>query len=251
MTPWVLRLIFANAAMFLVQQLYQPVTLWLGLVPADMLVRPWTPFTYMFLHGGFMHILFNMIGLFFFGPRLEARLGGPRFLGLYFTSGLVGALLSLVTPHALIIGASGAIFGVLLGYARYWPHDKIYIWGVLPVEARVLVVAVVALSLWAGFRGGSGVAHFAHLGGFLGAWVFLKIAERHSAAAKFQARAAVVPNKSAGQQDLARWRRIRADQLHPLNREELDRVLDKISSSGLDSLTAQERAFLDRFSKGA
>jgi membrane associated rhomboid family serine protease len=198
-----------------------------------------------------MHILFNMIGLFFFGPRLEARLGGPRFLGLYFTSGLVGALLSLVTPHALIIGASGAIFGVLLGYARYWPHDKIYIWGVLPVEARVLVVAVVALSLWAGFRGGSGVAHFAHLGGFLGAWVFLKIAERHSAAAKFQARAAVVPNKSAGQQDLARWRRIRADQLHPLNREELDRVLDKISSSGLDSLTAQERAFLDRFSKGA
>jgi membrane associated rhomboid family serine protease len=196
-----------------------------------------------------MHILFNMLGLFFFGPRLEERLGGKHFMGLYLTSGLAGAALSVLTPHALIIGASGAIFGVLVGFAYYWPRAQIYIWGILPVEARVFVVALTALSLWMGFQGGSGIANFAHLGGFAGGFLYLKAHQRWSEGARFRARAKpTAARTSAGTADLTRWRAIRTDNLHPVNRDELNRILDKISATGLDSLTAEERAFLDRFS---
>src|SRR4051812_44570068 len=101
----------------------------LVLVPALIAVRPWTAVTYMFLHANFTHLLFNMLGLYFFGSRLELRLGGRQFLMLYFISGLMGALASVVfTPTAEVLGASGAIFGVMLGYARYWPRDLVYVW---------------------------------------------------------------------------------------------------------------------------
>lgn len=250
MTPWVTRLIFANAGVFLAQMVFPGLTYLLGLEPAAVLMRPWTPFTYMFLHGGLMHLLFNMLGLFFFGPRLEERLGGQAFLGLYVVSGLMGAALSILTPHALIIGASGAVFGVFLGFAYYWPRAQIYIWGILPIEARVLVVAATALSLWAGFGGGSGgVAHFAHLGGFAGGFLFLKLRERYSAGARFRKVAKPTVPKAPAPTDLARWRSIRSADMHPLNKSELDRILDKISASGVQSLTASEKAFLERFSQ--
>ena len=252
MTPWVTRLLLANAAMYLV-------TLGVGglnalsflvLVPAYIPLRPWTVITYMFLHAGLGHIFFNMLALFFFGPRLEERLGGSRFLRLYLISGLGGALLSLITPFSAIVGASGAVFGVLYGFAHYWPRERIYIWGVLPVEARVLVTVVAVVSLYFGFRGGGGVAHFAHLGGFLGGYLYLKLSERLSPAARFKAKAQVPGARrgAGGRSDLDRWKRIQRDGLHPLNREELNRILDKISAKGVDSLTAAERAFLERFS---
>jgi len=155
MTPWVLRLIVANAAVFLLQLSLPGIERPLVLIPALLLTRPWTLISYMFLHGGFGHLFFNMLSLFFFGPRLEARLGSRNFLILYFVSGIAGALLSLVfTPHVAIIGASGAVFGVLLGFARYWPRDQILIWGVFPIEARWMVAGMTALALFGGFSGG-------------------------------------------------------------------------------------------------
>jgi membrane associated rhomboid family serine protease len=250
LTPRVTALIVANAGMFLLQMMFDPgFTGSLALVPALIPMRPWTPLTYMFLHGGLGHLFFNMLGLFFFGPPVEMRLGGRRFLGLYFSAGLCGALLSLVTPNSAIVGASGAVFGVMFAFARYWPTAQIYIWGILPVEARVLVVVMTVVSLFFGVRGVGSVAHFAHLGGFVGGWLFLRLAERSSAAATFRAKAAPVPKRTADERDLARWRRIRDDDMHPLNREELNRILDKISATGLDSLNTQERAFLERFSQ--
>jgi rhomboid family protein len=222
---------------------------WLWLVPAGIPSRPWTIVTYIFLHVGLMHLLFNMLGLFFFGPRLEQRLGGRHFLGLYFASGIAGALLSLFTPFVPIVGASGAVFGVLLGFARYWPREQIYIWGVLPVQARVLVGVMAALSLFGGFTGTQGgIAHFAHLGGFLGGYLYLKWLEARSPARKFRAKAtAPVRNPGGERSALKRWEKIRRDEMHPVNRGELDRVLEKIRASGIGSLNPEERAFLDRF----
>jgi membrane associated rhomboid family serine protease len=250
MTPWVRRLIFANAAMLLVVQAFPLLGFLLSLTPAFVLRMPWTPVTYMFLHADLFHLLFNMLALYFFGPRLEERLGSGRFLALYLVSGLVAALLSILFAfNARVVGASGAVFGVLLGSARYWPRDRIFIWGILPVEARFLVGALAALSLWAGFTGsGSGVAHFAHLGGFLGGFLFLKFLESRSAAARFRARAQPAARPSLAGLDLARWARIDRSQLHPLNREEVDRLLAKARDGGASSLTPDERAFLDRFS---
>lgn len=250
MTPWVQRLIVVNVGVFLLSTALPAVPEALVLIPALLLVRPWTAVTYMFLHAGLWHLGFNMLALYFFGPRVEARLGGRHFLALYGTSGLVGGLVSLAfTPHAAIVGASGAIFGVMLGYARYWPRALIYIWGVVPIEARWFVIGMTALSLFGGFGGvQAGVAHFAHLGGFLGGFAYLSWLDRRSPAARFRARmAAPADRPHAAPSDAAQWTKIRLDELHPVNREEIERLLKKSATGGIASLTPEERAALDRF----
>lgn len=221
----------------------------LVLVPAFIPYRPWTLITYMFVHAGFGHVFFNMLALYFFGPQVELRVGGRAFLGLYLVSGLAGALLSLVTPFAHIVGASGAVFGVMIAFARYWPRATILIWGVLPVEARVLVAITTVLALWGGITGAqAGIAHFAHLGGFAGGYLFLRVMEARSPAARFKAKVAppAGPRPSGG--DLERWRRIDAAALHPVNREEFERIMAKVAAGGAATLTPGEREFLERFS---
>jgi len=248
MTPWVLRLIIANVVVYLATMAGGELVRLFVLVPKFILVRPWTAVTYMFLHAGTGHLLFNMLGLYFFGPRLEQRLGGKSFLGLYFTSGIMGALLSFLTPNSYIVGASGAVFGVFMGFALYWPREKIYIWGLLPVESRVLVVIMTVLALFGGFGGAGGnTAHFAHLGGFAGGYLFLKWQSWNSKAARFRRKATSVPSAPG---DLQRWSQIRRENLHPVNRDEFDRVIEKVKTGGAGSITADERAFLNRFGSG-
>ena len=251
MTPWVKRIIIANVAMYFVTMAAPIVPSALVLVPALIPQRPWTIVTYMFLHAGFMHILFNMIALFFFGPAVEARLGSRRFVALYFTSGIMGALVSVpFTPIAYIVGASGAVFGVMLAFARFWPRQQIYIWGVLPVEARWLVIFLTGLSLWSGFSGASqGIAHFTHLGGFLGGFLYLKWSEWRSPARRFKKKAQAPPAPRAGDRAMERWKKIRTDGIHPLNRDEVERLLRKLESDGPKSLTPEECAFLERFAE--
>ncbi len=252
MSPWVTRLLLANVAMFFLSQAVPAVGSALMLVPRAVLIRPWTPITYMFLHADFMHLAFNMLGLYFFGPRLELRLGGRKFLWLYFLSGITGAALSFVfTPSAAIIGASGGVFGVFLGFAMFWPRVRVYIFGILPMEAWVLVAIMTVMALFGGFTSSrGGVAHFAHLGGFLGAFGYLKYLERASPARRFKKRAASVPRQSGGNErtNLERWSRIPREAMHEVNRAEVDRLLEKVRTSGAGSLTPSERECLDRFS---
>jgi rhomboid family protein len=253
MTPWVRRLLVLNVAAFILTSYVLPPRLVneLVLVPALLVYRPWTIVTYQFLHANFLHILFNMIALFFFGPRLEARIGSRHFLLLYLISGASGAVLSLATPYAAIIGASGSVFGVLVGFARYWPRERIYIYALIPVEARFLVIFLAALSIWSGFSGGGNIAHFAHLGGFLGGWVYLKLLERSSPARKFKMKVetAGVSARASGR-DLKRWENLDVSALHPINRQEYERLLQKAREHGVPSLTPQERAFMERFLAG-
>jgi membrane associated rhomboid family serine protease len=241
-------LIIANTAMLLLEGTLPGVVRAFVLVPALIPYRPWTVVTYLFLHAGFGHLFFNMLALYFFGPRLEARIGGGHFIGLYLTSGIVGALLSLVTPLAQIVGASGAVFGVMLGFAQYWPRDSIYIWGLVRIEARWLVILMTVMALFGGFTGQQGIANFAHLGGFAGGFLYLRWMELRSPAKRFRAAATRAPRGS--ESDLARWRKVRPDGLHPVNREEYERVMAKVELAGAASLTPDERAFLDRFSAG-
>ena len=152
MTPWVQRLLVANVVMFLLTSRNPALSAALTFVPLRVHLTPWTLVTYMFLHANLTHLLFNMVGLFFFGPRLEERLGGRNFILMYLCAGLGGALLSFVfSPRAGVVGASAAVFGVLLGFARYWPKEDIYIWAVLPIQARMLALFLVISSLYAGF----------------------------------------------------------------------------------------------------
>jgi len=254
MTPWVLRLLIANLVVFVLTS-YEPrfgdlLALW----PRYVLQQPWGILTYMFVHGGLGHIFFNMLGLFFFGPRLETQLGGKYFLRLYLLSGLGGAAFSFIfAPNAGVVGASGAVFGVLLGFAYYWPKEPIYIWGVLPIESRWLVGLLAIMALYSGISGSeSGVAHFAHLGGFAAGFAYLRWRKRHYMK---QWRPIPTPKselpKTARRADdkeaLRMWKAIRLEELHELNRDEVERVLKKLDEGGAGNLSPEERAMLDRF----
>jgi membrane associated rhomboid family serine protease len=244
-TPVVRALLIANVAAFFVQSALPGLANAFVFVPSLALVRPWTIVTYMFLHGDLMHLLFNMLALFFFGPRVEDRILSRQFAILYFLSGITGALLSLVfSPGSPIIGASGGVFGVMLAFAWFWPDEPIMIWGVLPVPARILVILTTMVSLFSGFGGvGGGVAHFGHLGGYLGAFLYLRWLDRKRLAFKRKATTAPpeVVRRAANYQaiDLAR--------VHEVNREEIARIIEKINAQGMGSLTLREAAFLANF----
>lgn len=221
------------------------VTQELVLIPALIPARPWTLVSYMFLHANFSHILFNMLGLFFFGPRLEAQLGSSRFLAVYFGSGIVGGLLSFLTPLSPIVGASGAVYGVTAGFAHHWPHEAIYIWGMLPVRAWLYIVIMAAMSIFGGFGGDMGnIAHFAHLGGIAGGYALVRVFESRPRQKRWSSNRP--PSFSRG--DLDRWSRIQREKLHEVNRAEFDRIMAKIHEEGVGSLTGSERVFLDNFS---
>ncbi len=253
MTPWVTRLLVANIAIFVLAPRGSGLYHALMFVPGWVLTRPWTILTYMFLHAGFMHVLFNMLGLYFFGPRLEARVGSKDFIILYLLSGIVGAILSFfLTPGAAIVGASGAVFGVLYGFAHYWPHERIYIYALIPVPARLMVIGLAGLSIYFGISGGGNIAHFAHLGGFAGAWGYLKLRERRSQ--RFRKKATGEPSavdRISGRtgREERKWDAIRLDGLHEINRQEVERIRKKMDDSGPGSLTPEERSFMNRMAE--
>jgi len=181
--------------------------------------------------------------------RLAARndilMGSQRFITLYLLSGIAGALLSVVlAPSHQVIGASGAVLGVLMAFARFWPRERLLIWGVIPIEARWLVMIYAAIDLFGvGGFGRSGIANVAHLGGFAGALLYLLFLERRQGARRFKQAATPKVSESA----LGNWKNVDRGSIHSVNREEVDRILDKISASGLASLTPQERQFLSNF----
>jgi membrane associated rhomboid family serine protease len=252
LTPWVSRIIFLNVAVFLAQLLIPGVRELAGdlaLIPYFIPQQPWTLVTYMFLHASFGHIFFNMLSLYIFGPRVEMQLGGRSFLALYFISGIAGGLLSIpFTPMVPIVGASGAIMGVMYGYAKYWPRSPIMIWFAV-LEARWAVLLFIALDLFGGFGlGGGNIAHFAHLGGVAGGFAYLKLADLSSRRGKLEAKQR---GPRISRSDLTRWSKIPRDALHEVNREEFDRIMKKIDAEGVGSVTAQEKIFLDTFSDRA
>jgi membrane associated rhomboid family serine protease len=250
MTPWVRRLVAANVFVYVLQQTVPSLAPEFLLYPAFVLQRPWMLVTYMFLHGSIFHIAFNMLALYIFGPRVEERIGSGNFIALYLLSGVGGALLSFVPPQAPTLGASGAIMGVMLAYAMYWPHERFLFWGIVPVQAWFLVAAYVAMDVsGAGGFGGAGIAHFAHLGGFITGFLYLKVMQFRSPARSWKNKVAGPrPSPLLGDaESLRRWRTIRLDDLHSVNRDEIVRLLEKAQTQGTKTLTVEERATLNRF----
>src|SRR6266702_1524419 len=175
MTPWVRRLFVANLVVFLFQMTIFVAPRFLatfGFVPLRALAQPWTFVTYMFLHGGPLHLAFNLLALFVFGPDVEEQMGGGPFLAYYLLCGLGGAALSFALmqfrPVELVIGASAAVYGVLLAFAWVAPDRPIYVFPLPePIPAKWLVTFTVAVSLGlAIFPPIDKVSHLVHLGGF-------------------------------------------------------------------------------------
>lgn len=170
-----LVLIGINLLVYALGSMFRELPLYLGLMPIAMvrLGWIWQPFTYMFVHGGLQHLLFNMLGLFFFGSYVERELGSKEFLLYYLLTGTLAGLFSFAS-YALtgawgvrLVGASGAVYAVLLAFAVINPRARIYIWGILPVPAAVLVGAYTVMGLWSAIFGyGGNIAHLTHLAGF-------------------------------------------------------------------------------------
>lgn len=259
LTEWVKRLIIANCVVFVVTFAVPGLVPFLALVPSVILAQPWSLATYMFVHAGLFHLLFNMLALFFFGPPLEERWGSAEFVKFYLVAGVGGALLSLLFPNSLVVGASGAVYGVMVAFAMYWPDNPIYIWGIFPVKAKWLVGFLVAISLFSSFgAAGSGVAHLAHLGGALAAFLYLRSPWGPSewGAVRKPRRPkqwrVLSPRQPASRHEesaptAAAGGRTTGDEHRAL--DDIDRILDKISDSGLSSLTEDERRRLDDASR--
>ncbi len=148
----------------------------------------WQVVTYMYVHGSFSHILFNMLGLLFFGLAVEAEMGSLEFLVFYHLTGLLAGLASLglywLTGQyeVYLLGASGAVFGVTLAFAAYKPHARVLIFFILPLRARSLVILYAAFELFSQILDPyGGVAHLTHLAGFLFAFLYLLLRLRINA----------------------------------------------------------------------
>lgn len=174
-------LMLACTAVFCAQQLFFAIDAWLALWPLSTgRFMPWQPVTYAFLHGDFLHLLFNMLALWTFGSELERLWGNRRYLQFLLASVLAAAALQLLVTWlmgspARTVGASGGVLGLLLAYGVLFPNRELIVLPLpIPIKAKVLVIFYGALSLFLGLSGAGGVAHFAHLGGMLGGWLMLQ-----------------------------------------------------------------------------
>lgn len=228
--------------------------------PNNVGARWWTFVSYMFLHGGLMHLLMNLLLLFVFGPAVEKRMGGRTFATYYFTCGIGGAafwlLISMLgATLGPMIGASAAVLGVALAFAMFWPNEPIHVFPLpMPIKVKWLVAFLVVMDLLAARSGAQdGVAHFAHLGGFLFGYIFLKSQQNlWSEPLVVRARERQMQNpvrRRPKEPVAAAQQKSREEQQGFDKYDEVDRVLDKISESGLESLTAEERKLLDEASR--
>lgn len=222
------------------------------------LYQPWRLVTYLFLHGGFWHLVFNMLWLWWMGRVVEETLGPRVFTVLYFGAGIGGALINLaLTPiwvGNLTIGASGAVFGVMVAFAMLYPTAPIMLFLLPPIEARWVVAGLIAFDLIMQTSGtGGNTARLVHLGGAFMGWALLKLYYRgydydrwiKSIQSRFS------PRKSEPKKVHNRNMRSVSDAVivEEVDQSELDRILDKISQTGYDGLTADEKKKLFELSK--
>jgi membrane associated rhomboid family serine protease len=242
-SPFIKYMLIANGAIFILQYVAPELTYYLGLTPrlffADFPNALFQPLTYMFLHGGFFHLLFNMFALWMFGTEIELTWGSRRFGRFYVLAGLSGAILTLIVNPSLtnvVIGASAAIYAVLVAYWIMFPNRLLYLYFLFPIKVKWAIPGFMVLGF---LFGGANIAHWAHLGGALFGLVYVKADWRWAA----------FGNR------LKSWRYRRREAKLSKNRERaedvmkrVDAILDKINRVGIDNLTKAERKFLEEAS---
>ena len=218
-------------------------------------VQYWRLIGFQFLHANMQHLLFNMIGLFFFGPLVEQYLGGKRYLAFYLLCGIFGAVLYLIlnlggfvfgsnVPGLLfndtatpLVGASAGVFGMLLAGAFLAPNVKVLVFFIIPMRLSTMAYALVALALFTVFFGGNNAGgEAAHLGGAAAGWYFIRNPHHLNGFFDFLGKADPTSSHFA-------WRDKESSQV------DIDRILDKIHNKGLQSLTSKEKKILHKASR--
>jgi membrane associated rhomboid family serine protease len=233
------------------------------------LFYPWQLITYQFIHGGFSHILFNMLALWMFGMEIENIWGSKKFLLFYLLCGVGGAILQLLFQFfigegsAPTVGASGAIFGVMVAFAMMFPDRYIYIYFLIPVKAKYLIVILVIFEFMSAGQP-SLVAHIVHIGGALVGFLFIIFDKGNQFSIGKMINS--IKRPTHGSTNAARFKRkfptepdVEDAEFYEINskkkenievtQEEIDRILDKISQSGYQNLTEREKKILFEASK--
>jgi membrane associated rhomboid family serine protease len=204
----------------------------------------WQPLTYMFMHGSFAHIFFNMFALWIFGAEIENYWGTRQFTTFYFVcgigAGIINVLATMGDPYPTI-GASGAIFGVLVAFGMMFPDRYIYLYFLLPVKAKYFVAGYAFVEFISGLGSremgsGSNVAHFAHLGGAIIAFVYITFKRN-----EWSIMQGINKLKGFGRTPKGPTLHQGSRRVEETSEEEIDAILDKISTRGYDSLTAEEK----------
>ena len=202
----------------------------------------WQPFTYLFFHGGIWHVLINMFVLWMFGSELERLWGKEHFLKFYFVTGVGAGLVTMIfglnsmTP---IVGASGAVYGVLLAYGLTYPNRTVYLYGIIPIKSLWFVIGIGVIAFMSSFDNVSQISHLTHLSGMMIGYLMLKRPVRFNDL-WFTIRKRTLEYKIKHEEK-------KVSQHQAIERE-IDSILDKINREGFDSLTEEEH---DRLYKGS
>lgn len=242
--------------------------------------RPYQFVTYMFMHGSFTHLFFNMFALWMFGNTIENTWGSKRFLIYYMVCGIGAGLVQELVQYIqyadafvgydrvrisanqvvavadylnmlTTVGASGAVYGILLAFGMTWPNSRIYIYFAIPIKAKWFVIIYGLLELFSGFRGVDNVAHFAHLGGMIFGLILILYWRKDEF--KWTSKFRIRKNNNYDSDDFQSYSRPKSDaqynQERAENQKKIDEILDKISKNGYESLTKEEKDFLFKQSK--
>ena len=240
-------LVSVNFGIFLLQTVARTEGLFFplfGLVPkmvwSEFMI--WQPFTYLFFHGGIWHVLINMFVLWMFGSELERIWGKGHFLKFYFVTGVGAGLVTMIfglnsmTP---IVGASGAVYGVLLAYGLTYPNRTVYLYGIIPIKSLWFVIGIGVIAFMSSFDNVSQISHLTHLSGMMIGYLMLKRPVRFNDL-WFTIRKRTLEYKIKHEEK-------KVSQHQEIERE-IDSILDKINREGFDSLTNEEH---DRLYKGS
>lgn len=264
-TRGIQQIIIINAAIFLLTFFVGLDFLanWFGLNPRLVFTRGflWQPFTYMFLHAGLWHVGLNMLMLWMFGSELERIWGHREFLRYYFITGVGSGLFSLV-PYLFavftgssmvpsIIGASGAVYAILLAYAMTYPERTVLLYFIMPIKVKYLML-IMGVITFLSVGNGDGISHITHLGGLVVGWVYLKRSGRyrrvdlnlpwrrwvHYLRNLFNIRIVSDDPKPKSNPRKSGWRKVDDEQDM---RSEMDILLDKITKVGYEQLSNAEK----------
>tara|TARA_B100001123_G_C15136029_1_gene957432 strand:+ start:233 stop:1069 length:837 start_codon:yes stop_codon:yes gene_type:complete len=217
-----------------------------GLVPKQVWwhLKIWQLFTYLFIHGGFIHLFFNMFVLWMFGKDLEHQWGKNEFLVFYFACGIGAGIITVlysINSFIPIVGASGAIYGLLVAYGFSYPNRMVYLYGLFPLKVKYMVVGLGGIAFFAFLSADqSNVSHITHLSGMIIGVLYINFISnwKNIKMEYYRLRLKNLKQKSLSQND-------KENQM----KKKVDEILDKLNDSGWDSLTEKEEKFLSRASK--
>ena len=235
------KIIIANVIIYLLQKMLFPHVDQLFALTPRLVVEKfyfWQLATYMFLHGGFFHLFFNMLITWFFGSTLESVWGSQKFLKYYLTCGIGGGVLFMIFNfNGAVYGASGAVFGLYIAYGILFPNNPVYLYFLFPVKAKYFVTFIALFQLAHGISGPSGVAYFAHLGGMAAGLLFFR---REIGNTRFYRR-------------MTSWwgdyRQPRTEEFEEHEATKINSILDKINSKGFENLSTTEKRILENYSR--